>query len=368
MVDLGIGKVIDIIDITDQIQIIKIKHSKGDSRAIHYLLFHPPLNIGDRVVINQTSSSLQLGTGGYDFIVTPLNPQFHAQNNRKKGHIMKLRYTPYQFSIQSCEEQNSQYHDLFKEPKMLSGLPVLIGELHSMLPIIITIFRQLEKRYLKKESNIVYIMTDGAALPLAFSKHISQLKKLGWLKHTITVGQAFGGDSEAVNIYTGLIAAKYIYNADFVIVLMGPGIVGTGTLLGHTGVEQGMIINAVSSLEGLPVSIVRASLKDERDRHKGISHHTLSSLKYISLVKSIVPYPEYILEKYPQIYNELEKELNSKHELTPVIINHNEVIEFLKSYPYPITTMGRSIEEDPLFFDFVASSAYWLYKYLSIRN
>ncbi len=364
MIAWAIGTVLDKIEETEAIQVLVVDTIDGKKKAIHYLSFHSPLSVGDKVLLNRTATILQLGTGGYDFIVTPLNNIF-ANTNQNDGHIMKLRYTPYQFSVQSCEEQGSKYHDVFKEVHLLNGLPVVLGELHSMLPIVISLYRQLERKHHKKRSRIVYIMTDGASLPIAYSRHVYQLKKLGLLDYTITIGHAFGGDLEAINIFTGLIAAKYIYHADFVMVLMGPGIVGTGTLLGHTGVELGININAVNALKGYPITIARASEKDKRKRHRGISHHTISCLKHVAQTKSIIPYPNYFKEKYPEDFQQVENDIGTLHHLDSVIINQAEIKKFISNYPYKITTMGRTIDDDPLFFHFVASATYWLFEHLS---
>lgn len=357
----GVGNVIAIRDENQFRQIVQVELADGKAEAIHYLQFHPPVEIGQRVIINQTARVLELGTGGFDFIISPIEPSF---NSKKDGHIIKLRYTPYQFAVKSCEEQGSSYHELFTKFSTLDGLPVLVGELHSMLPIIITLFRQLELEHQIKPHRITYIMTDGGALPIVFSNHVYQLKKLGWLTNSITIGNAFGGDLEAVNIFTGLLAAKQIFDADLVIVIMGPGIVGTDTIFGHTGTEQGIIINAVASLNGTPISIIRAGLNDKRERHQGISHHSITNLKFISLVKSVIPFPSYIIEDYPHIYNYLFQELGNKHSLTPVSIMHQDIVEKLNRYPIKISTMGRTIDDDPIFFDFVASSTYYLFSEL----
>lgn len=356
MIKWGIGEVKEIIKQTEKKQIVTVIMRDGEVKAINYMEINPALKKGEKVIINQTATSLKLGTGGFDFIVPTLN----ICNNNKKGHIMKLKYTPYQFSVESCEEQTSKYHNIFTEPKFLDGLPVLVGELHSMLPILVTLLRQKEQRSNTKKKKISYIMTDGGALPIALSDHVSKLKDLGWLDNTITIGNAFGGDLEAINIYSGLLAAKYICEADIVIVLMGPGIVGTGTWMGFSGVEQGVIINAISTLKGLPIFITRASGADKRLRHRGISHHSLSTLKYICLEKCIVPYPRYIKEIYPEVYSELFNVVKDKHELEAVSICHEEVKKLLNEYGGSIRTMQKGIDDDRLFFDFVASTAYWL--------
>ena len=362
----NIGIVTKILEQNNKLQIVEVSSQESTSSAIHYLKHFPQVKIGDQVLLNKTATSLNLGTGGYDFVIIPftvLNQRHKTDLSKDQGHIMKLRYTPFQFSVLSCEEQESPYHELLKEKDDLKNLPVIIGELHSMLPILVTTFRQLELKYKQEPKKIVYIMTDGAALPIELSKNVTKLKQLGWLDATITIGHAYGGDLEAVNIYSGLLAAKYICQADFVIVLMGPGIVGTGTKFGHTGVEQGEIINAVSVIGGKPIAVVRASASDARGRHTGISHHSILNLKKISLRKSIIPYPKLIHQYEKEVFEGLKSLSKDQHKLIEVDLDHHELFDFLRAFPYPISTMGRGINEDPLFFDFVASASYLMFTY-----
>ena len=53
-------------------------------------------------------------------------------------------------------------------------------------------------------------MTDGGALPAWFSRTVAGLRDAGWLATCVTVGQAFGGDLEAVSIHSGLLAARLV--------------------------------------------------------------------------------------------------------------------------------------------------------------
>ena len=54
---------------------------------------------------------------------------------------------------------------------------------------------------------------------------------------TVSCGQAFGGDLEAVTLHSGLLAARLVGEADVAIVGIGPGVVGTGTVP-STGIAQ----------------------------------------------------------------------------------------------------------------------------------
>src|SRR5207245_1555370 len=57
---------------------------------------------------------------------------------------------------------------------------------------------------------IAYLMTDGAALPLAHSNLVAGLKDKGLIDVTITCGHAFGRDLECVNVFSGLAAARHV--------------------------------------------------------------------------------------------------------------------------------------------------------------
>src|SRR5437762_3107276 len=59
-----------------------------------------------------------------------------------------------------------------------------------------------------------------------------------------------------------------------VVCAIGPGIVGTGSRLGHGGLAAADAANAASALGGSPVLAARVSSADERERHRGVSHHT----------------------------------------------------------------------------------------------
>ena len=95
----------------------------------------------------------------------------------------------------------------------------------------------------------------------------------------ITCGHAFGGDFEAVSVYSALAVARHVAHADAAVVAMGPGIVGTNTRLGFSGMEVGTILDAAAALGGVPIACLRVSFADERPRHYGLSHHTATALR-----------------------------------------------------------------------------------------
>lgn len=206
---------------------------------------------------------------------------------------------------------------------------------------------------------LVYIMTDGASLPIYLSKNVDTLKEKKLIDSTITIGNAFGGDYECINIYTALITAKEILKADAVFVSMGPGIAGTGTKYGFTGIEQGSILDAVKKLEGRAIAIPRISFADKRERHQGISHHSMTVFKEIVNVNVDIPITIYDDEKLNFIKEQINLNgLDKKHNI--IYIDNNKTKEDLDYFNLKVKSMGRNYEQDEAFFKAASTAAYYL--------
>jgi hypothetical protein len=143
---------------------------------------------------------------------------------------------------------------------------------------------------MRRTARVVYVMTDGGALPMAFSRSVAGLIDAGWLTSTITVGQAFGGEHEAVTLHSALVAARRVLAADIVVVTQGPGNVGTGTPWGFSGVAAGEALNAAWTLGGTGIGAVRVSFGDARGRHRGLSHHSRTAYGRVCLAPATLPY------------------------------------------------------------------------------
>lgn len=346
MLNLKTGMVEKVIDVRgNAIELIVSVDNKSE-KAIAYKRLIEDIHEGSEVILNTTAKDLKLGTGGYHFVLA--NPQNTIKRSKEHGHIMKLRYTPIQIKVNSAEEQESRYHDIFNKFTSLKKMPVLIGGLHSILAPLTVVLKGLNSNL-----RIGYIMTDGGALPIDFSKTVHNLKEKGYLDGTITIGHAFGGDLECINIYNGLIAAKEILKCDICIVAMGPGIIGTGTKYGFTGTEQGNIIDAVTDLKGIPICVPRISFMDKRERHFGISHHTITVLSKISKTRSYIGIPKFSSDKVSIIKTQIVKHnIDKKHDV--VFSEFNDIIEILKKTDIKMSTMGRSLEDDIDYFLTVA--------------
>jgi hypothetical protein len=308
---------------------------------------------GDRVLLNTGALDLGLGTGGYALVVAI--PDRLPPDPKGPGHLVKARYTPMQATVLGADEQGSAYHDLLREADSLDGIPVVVADLHSALPAVLAGFYANKpaaagpagQQAAAQGIPVAYVMLDGGALPAWFSRTVSLLAQAGWLAGTITVGQAFGGDLEAVTLHSGLLAARKVLGAELVVVAQGPGNLGTGTKWGFSGVAGGEAVNAAAVLGGRPVASLRISEADARARHRGISHHSLTAYGRVALARADVVVPELPGDFGAEVL-EAAKPLAERHNLVPVSVAG--LREVLAACPVPLSTMGRSLDEDLAYF------------------
>ncbi|MDM7831183.1 DUF3866 family protein [Cellulomonas edaphi] len=302
--------------------------------------------VGDRVLLNVTALARGLGTGGYALVVA-LDGRLPDDRPAGPGHLVKARYTPLQAMVLGVDDQESEHHDLLRDADDLRGMPVVVADLHSALPAIIAGARLAAGRPLR----VAYVMTDGGALPAWFSRSVAGLREAGWLESCITTGQAFGGDLEAVTVHTGLLAAKHVVGADLAVVAQGPGNLGTGTQFGFSGVAAGEAVNAAVVLRGRPVASLRVSGADERARHHGVSHHSLTAYGRVAMRPADVPVP--VLEGEVAALNDVIAEqvsyLAVMHRLVEVPAGA-DVRAALEESPVRLSTMGRGLDQDPAAF------------------
>lgn len=336
------GVVLSIIDRRPGLEEITVDMNGRRERAINYEYITGPVQAGDRVLLNTTAVSINLGTGGYHYVMAVVGE--NGSDPGREGHIMKLRYTPLQVKVLAVEEQEHPSGSVYRSKVSIDGIPVVVGSLHSMLAPVAAAIRSRAGAGLK----IAYLMTDGGSLPIWFSRLVHELKEKGLVDETITCGHAFGGDYEAVNIYSGLIWAR-ANGAGAIIAAMGPGIVGTATVFGNTAIEQGEIVNAVNVLGGRAIAVPRISFADSRPRHYGISHHTLTALGKVALTGCTVVIPSLTGKKKSVVERQLrESGIIQKHQV--VEMDPGCVEDILGAYSLSVTTMGRDASADPEFF------------------
>jgi len=314
------------------------------SVAVCYPALAGTCTAGDRVLLNTTAVELGLGTGGKHFVVARAGEGSGvALDEPSGGHIMKLRYSPLQTDVVSVESPESPAHDAMSVADTLDGMPVVCCGLHSQAVLVAAAIKQANPAL-----KVAYCMTDGASLALPLSNVVREAAQAGLIDATVACGQAFGGDFEAVNLHSGLLAARHVVGAQVAIVAIGPGVVGTATPFGHGGVAQGEAVNAVATLDGTPICVLRLSFADSRERHRVVSHHTLSALTRVALAPALVAVPELPAEQAEQVEAALEDAgVWRLHRRAPVTAT-GAVRPNLRGVE--VTTMGRRFEDDPAFF------------------
>ena len=227
------------------------------SACVAYPELTGPVALDDDVLVNVQARELALGSGGFDVLYANLTRGLEL-SAKEGAHVMKLPYTPVQAALPHAEEVGRLADEL-------GSLPVVCCSLHSQVAPVCA--------GLGAEVRTAYVQLPGGALPLPLSDTVRLLRERGLLSTTISVGACFGGEKECVGVASALAwAAGAGYEA--VVCAIGPGIVGTGTRLGHGGLAAAEAANAASALGGSPVLAARVSSADERERHRGVSHHT----------------------------------------------------------------------------------------------
>ncbi|MGI4895186.1 MAG: DUF3866 family protein [Janthinobacterium lividum] len=292
---------------------------------------------GDRVLLNTSALARGLGTGGHALVVA-LPDRLPADPPAGPGHLVKARYTPLQAMVLGVDEQESPHHDLLADADDLAGLPVVVADLHSALPAIIAGVRADAPG-----ARVGYVMSDGGALPAAFSRAVVGLRAAGWLSTCITTGQSFGGDLEAATVHTGLLAARLVARVDVVVVTQGPGNLGTGSRWGFSGVAAGDALNAVATLGGRAIAALRVSQADPRPRHRGVSHHSLTAIGRVALAGCDVVVPDESGEFYEGVRAQA-KTLPARHRVVEVATAGLDAA--LADCPVGLSTMGRGPAQD----------------------
>jgi len=331
--------------------------------AVAYAGMVPALAVGDEVLVNTTAVDLGLGTGGWHFVVAAVGGVSGCggggsggaggeRESSAPGHVMKLRYTPLQVRCLCAEAPESPHHAALRDARDIAGMTVVCGELHSQLAPFAAALGALGGR----RARLVYVMTDGGALPAPFSHLLAELRERGLVAATVTAGHAFGGDIEAVNLYSGLLAARHVAAADIAFVGPGPGVVGTGTAFGTTALDQGLAVDAAATLGGRPVAALRIAFGDARPGHRGVSHHALTALGVVAHASAELAVP--LLPPGPRSL--VLEQLRA----APGMARHRVVeadgapaARAMREMGLGVTSMGRDVDGEPALFQAAGAAA-----------
>jgi hypothetical protein len=342
-----------------ELSIVRDGEQGGGTRgAVAYPALTGAVAVGDRVVLNTTACDLKLGTGGLDFVIhNESRPLPKTVGDADGAHIMKLRYTPLQHAV-AAAEMDPRHAPIWEAAATLMRTPVVVGNLHSQIAAAAAAVKAA-----RPDARVAYVMTDGAALPIGFSRLVRDLKDAGLIDVTLTAGQAFGGDYECVTVASALLAARFIARGDVVLVCQGPGNAGTGTRFGFSGIEQGAHLDLAGRLWGTPIGVLRVSFADRRARHHGLSHHTVTALGLLAQAPALLAFPAAAAAVPDGVSTADLAALRAAVDNSPLAALH-EIVEadgaaglaLLAERSVSVTSMGRSPADDPIFFHAAAAA------------
>ncbi len=306
--------------------------------------------VGDEVVVNVQALDLGLASGGFDVVHVNLTRGLSG-DGPPGAHVMKLNYTSLQHAVDTVDDP---------ELEVPLGRPVGVLALHGQLAAVAWAFAQTAAG-----TRLGYVQTGGGALPGGHSRTVAMLRRRGLLAGHITAGAAFGGEHDAITTAGALHHGLRTLGWDAAVCGPGPGIIGSGSPLGHGGMAALDSAHVALALGCPTLLVARMSSSDERARHRTISHHTLTVLDLL-LAPVTVALPAGTRSPVgtdlraglgagfggsgagrPAVGLEVARPVRiARHDWRRAIVD----LPAYAASGLPADTMGRSLAEDPLFF------------------
>ncbi|MHB8532103.1 MAG: DUF3866 family protein [Solirubrobacteraceae bacterium] len=305
---------------------------------------------GDEVIVNIQARDLGLGSGGLDIVHANLTRGLSGEG-APGAHVMKLNYTSIQHAVLPVESG---------EVKLPLARPVAVLALHGQLAAVAWAFARAHSG-----GRLGYVQTEGGALPGSHSRAVADLRDAGLLAGHITAGAAFGGEAEAITTAGALHHGLTTLDWDAAVCGPGPGIVGSGSSLGHGGMAALDTAHVALALGCHTLLVPRMSGSDGRARHRGLSHHTLTVLDLLLEPVSVAlpagmrsPVGAELRAGLGALFGSSEA---GRPALAPDVERPARITRHdwrraevdLPAYAasgLPAETMDRSLAEDPLFF------------------
>jgi hypothetical protein len=310
---------------------------------------------GDELIVNVEALDLGLGSGGFDIVHVNLTRGLRGEG-AAGANVMKLNYTSLQHAVETVEDERL---------RLPVERPVAVLALHAQLAAVAWAFAQGAPR-----RRLGYVQTEGGALPGGHSRTVRALRERGLLAGHLTAGASFGGEGEAITTAGALHHGLRTLGWDAAVCGPGPGIVGSSSPLGHGGMSALDSAHAALALGCPTLLVARMSSADQRARHRGISHHTLTVLDLLlGPVTVALPAgmrspvgadlraglgaifggatPSRPIEDRPALALDVERPVRiTRHDWRRAVVD----LPAYASSGLRAETMGRGLTEDPLFF------------------
>jgi hypothetical protein len=320
--------------------------------------------VGDELIVNVQARDLGLGSGGFDVVHVNLTRGL-AGEGTPEAHVMKLNYTSLQHAVIPVEDTgtgelaNGTTAGL--ELDLPLERPVGVLALHGQLAAVAWAFARAQP-----DLKLGFVQTPGGALPGGHSRLVRALRERGLLAGHLTAGASYGGEGEAITTAGALHYGMRTLGWDAAVCGPGPGIVGSSSPLGHGGMHALESAHTALALGAQTLLVARMSSTDMRERHRGISHHTLTVLDLLLEPVTVAlpagirsPVGADLRAGLGSVFARSAARSKPQLELAverPARIAHHDWRHATVDMPgylasgLPAETMGRSLVEDPLFF------------------
>ena len=276
----------------------------------------------------------------------------------RTGHIVKARYTPQQQMFLAVDEQDSPHHAVMTSGLAaagdLLGMPVVVADLHSALPAILAGIRVD-----RPGARVVYLMTDGGALPIAFSRNVADPDRAR-LAGRHRDGRP-GLRRRPRGRHPALRPARRQARPGRRHRGRHPGTRQRrhGHPLGlHRASRRARPSTRSAPSGGRGVAALRVSDADPRERHRGISHHSTTAYGRICLVAADLPLPTtgdefgaLVRRAGPRAGAHAPRAPSRSRDVDP-----DGLDAALRAVPVTLSTMGRGLDEDHAAFLYSAAA------------
>lgn len=316
--------------------------------------------VGDELIVNVLARDLGLGSGGFDVVHANLTRGLRGDGGDEDPthpHVMKLNYTSLQHTVAAVEDE---------ELSLPLDKPVAVLALHGQLAAVAWAFARA-----RPAGKLGFIQTPGGALPGSRSQTVRALKERELLSGHLTSGATYGGDGESVTMAGALHHGLSTLGWDAAVCGPGPGIVGSGSALGHGGMSALDSAHTAIALGAHTLLVARMSSGDPRARHRGISHHSLTVLDLLLEPVTVAlpagirsPVGADLRARLGSVFGSAESrsglqlalDMDRPTDRRPAGMARHDWRRAPVDMPgylasgLPAETMGRTLIEDPLFF------------------
>ena len=295
---------------------------RGPRGAIGDVAIVGAASVDDDVVVNTQAADLSLGSGGFDVVHVNLTRGLDGEG-LAGAHVMKLNYSSLQHAVLPVEGD---------ELAVPLRRPVGVVSLHGQLAPLAWALAAA-----RPGARLGFVQTPGGALPGGHSRTVADLRTRGLLAGFLTAGAAYGGEGEAISVPGAVHHGLHDLGWDAAVCGPGPGILGSGSALGHGGMA---VLDSAHGALALGCDVVlcaRMSSGDPRPRHRGLSHHARTVLELLLGPVTVAVPPGRGGDVPPGRHGHTVVELDAD-------------LDGYAASGLPARTMGRALADDPLFF------------------